>query len=95
MKKEHQLLGTFGLVAACMLAGCGNESTDASSAGGDESELVQCYGINECAGTAECAGNGHDCQGLNECAGQGFITVEAEECESEGGTTTPPDSEES
>ncbi len=96
-KKESPIsrtgIMTFGAVAALMISACGSDSNadvDANESGNTESELVHCYGINECAGTAECAGANNDCQGLNECAGQGFISVTQAECDEEGGSTEAP-----
>lgn len=62
-----------------------------SSDGGDpdttSQELVQCQGINDCAGMTECATEaGNSCEGMNECAGQGWLTVPRTDCEEQEGT---------
>lgn len=50
------------------------------------SDTVHCYGVNECAGTADCATANHDCKGMNDCSGQGFLALTAGECLTRDGT---------
>ena len=49
-------------------------------------DIVHCYGVNSCKGTADCATAEHDCKGQNECAGHGFRALKAGECLTLGGT---------
>ena len=49
-------------------------------------DIVHCYGVNTCKGTADCATTEHDCKGQNECAGHGFRALKAGECLTLGGT---------
>ena len=49
-------------------------------------DVVHCYGVNTCKGTADCATTEHECKGQNECAGHGFKALKAGECLSVGGT---------
>lgn len=50
------------------------------------SDTVHCYGVNDCAGTADCATTTHDCAGMNDCSGQGFLAITAGECLTRDGT---------
>ena len=49
-------------------------------------DVVHCYGVNTCKGTADCATTEHECKGQNECAGHGFKAMKAGECLTLGGT---------
>ena len=53
-----------------------------------EEQAIRCEGINECAGTSECAASdgSSECKGLNECAGCGWIYADSEKaCADAGG----------
>lgn len=50
------------------------------------SDMVHCYGVNSCKGTADCATTAHECRGQNDCSGQGFKALAAGECLTMGGT---------
>lgn len=52
-------------------------STGAAIAGGD---MVHCYGVNSCKGTADCKTAKNDCKGMNSCKGQGFKGNTAAKC---------------
>lgn len=49
-------------------------------------DVVHCYGVNTCKGTADCATTEHECKGHNDCAGHGFKALKAGECLAKGGT---------
>jgi len=49
-------------------------------------DTVHCYGVNTCAGTADCATTTHECKGHNSCRGQGFKAMTASACLTANGT---------
>jgi uncharacterized membrane protein len=49
-------------------------------------DMVHCYGVNTCRGTADCRTTQHECRGQNGCSGQGFKAMEAGACLARGGT---------
>lgn len=49
-------------------------------------DTVHCYGVNTCAGTADCATTTHECKGHNSCRGQGFKAMTAAACLAADGT---------
>jgi uncharacterized membrane protein len=51
----------------------------------DRNDVVHCYGVNSCKGTADCATTAHDCKGQNSCKGEGFKALKAGECLTKGG----------
>jgi uncharacterized membrane protein len=84
MKGSLVAMAAAGLFA-CSSGGSHPASSQPASRSGS-AELVKCAGVNECKGTGQCAGQGHDCAGHNECKGQGWVKLEAEECKDRGGT---------
>ena len=43
-------------------------------------EDVECYGVNKCKATGECAGKTHGCAARNECAGKGWLRLDKDKC---------------
>lgn len=52
----------------------------------NKDDMVHCYGVNSCKGSADCKTTLHECKGMNECKGHGFKALKAGECLSKGGT---------
>ena len=52
----------------------------------DGNDVVHCYGVNTCKGTADCKTTEHECKGMNGCKGHGFKAMKAGECLKRGGT---------
>ena len=82
---------SFAVLAAAMtLSSTASFAADApagsrgAAIGADD--VVHCYGVNTCKGTADCATTEHQCKGQNECAGHGFKAMKAGECLTVGGT---------
>lgn len=48
-------------------------------------DMVHCYGVNTCKGTADCKTTMNECKGQNGCKGLGFKASKASECLSMGG----------
>lgn len=91
---NSQLKGTLMAAAAAGLFACssggaspkGQPGSAPASKPAGSAEMVKCSGINECKGTGQCAGQGHDCAGHNECKGQGWVETTAQSCQDQGGT---------
>ena len=49
-------------------------------------DMVHCYGVNSCKGSADCKTTAHECAGQNSCKGQGFKAMKAGACLTKGGT---------
>lgn len=49
-------------------------------------DMVHCYGVNSCKGTADCKTTMNECKGMNACKGHGFKALAAGQCLSKGGT---------
>lgn len=91
---------TSGLAGRVLLASAVAGLLSAGAAGvaqaADEptAEKVHCYGINNCKGTGDCSGKGHQCAGHNACAGQGHINLTKDLClRIKGGHLTPKEGE--
>ncbi|TQV86407.1 hypothetical protein [Aliikangiella coralliicola] len=50
-----------------------------------ESELVHCYGVNQCKGHNDCKTAENACAGHAECKGHGFVAMPAKSCGDVGG----------
>ena len=82
------------LLAACSLVGplgrsaafAGDIPAGSSGLAVKGSDMVHCYGVNTCQGTADCATTTHECRGHNSCRGQGFKAMTALACLTAGGT---------
>ena len=72
-------------VAGIMAAAC-SSTGDSSKSSVDTSVKGECHGINKCAGTGDCGGEGHMCAGKNSCKAQGWIKMSKGDCEAKGGS---------
>ena len=74
----------MALTSSLAFAAEAPEGSRGTAIGNDD--VVHCYGVNTCKGTADCATTSHECKGQNECAGHGFKAMKAGECLTAGGT---------
>ncbi len=76
-----------GAAIAGMLLGVGCQSGGEPAANGKmaESSKGECWGINTCKATGDCAGKGHSCHAQNECKGRGWKSLGKAECDTRGG----------
>ncbi|MGI9295738.1 MAG: BufA2 family periplasmic bufferin-type metallophore [Pseudomonadales bacterium] len=86
-----RLSGVSLALAAAGLVGCStieNEApaTAAATVAGS-TDLVHCYGVNQCNGHNDCKTAGNSCKGQAACNGQGFVAMPAAACENVGGNT--------
>ena len=78
------------LLLASAVAGMMAFAGAPGSASAEETEKVNCYGVNKCKGAGACGGKAHSCAGENTCKGQGYLKIDKETCLSiEGGRLTP------
>ena len=83
-------LNKGSLLLASAVAGMIAFAGAPSSVSAEESENVNCYGVNKCKGVGACGGKGHSCAGENACKGQGYLKTDKETClQIEGGRLTP------
>jgi len=76
------LAGALALSSAAVAAESPSGSKGRAIGGND---VVHCYGVNTCKGTADCATTVHECKGQNSCKGQGFQALKAGQCLAKGG----------
>ena len=74
----------FALTAATALAASPPAGSSGRAIGKDD--IVHCYGVNSCKGSADCKTTMHECKGMNECKGHGFKALTAGQCLSRSGT---------
>jgi hypothetical protein len=81
--------GIASAAAMFAMASLANAATPpAGSTGGAvaANDMVHCYGVNTCKGSADCKTTAHECKGQNSCKGQGFKARTAAKCLKSGGT---------
>ncbi len=79
MKKTNVILMSAAI--AGLLLGAGSPTTVHA----DDAAKGECWGINACKGTGDCAGKGHSCAGQNQCKGKGWVKATKAECDEQGG----------
>ena len=82
---------TISLAAAAAMIGLAGASASAPAfaKGTHATQLVHCYGVNDCKGQSDCKSGNHDCKGLNDCKGEGFKAMTAKKCATAGGSLQP------
>lgn len=76
------LAGALALSSAALAA---NAPSGSQGRAIDSDDVVHCYGVNSCKGTADCATASHACKGQNSCKGEGFKALKAGQCLAKGG----------
>jgi len=73
-------LAAAGLAAGCQAAG------GTKTAAATEVDLVECHGVNACAGHNDCKSATNACAGHASCKGHGWVAMPAKACGDVGGT---------
>ena len=81
MKKTNVLLAGAAIAGLLMAAGSATHARADDHAG----TKGECWGVNSCKGTGDCAGKGHSCAGQNACKGKGYKKMTKAECDQAGG----------
>ena len=84
--KGAGLASAAAFIAMSSLASAATAPEGSSGAAVSGADMVHCYGVNSCKGTADCKTTTHACKGMNGCKGQGFKAMKAGECLTKGGT---------
>lgn len=90
MEKTKHKLGsatgvTLALAAAGLLSACSTTGNNGGSASVAKADLVQCSGVNKCAGHNDCKTAGNACAGKASCKGHGFVKMPSKACADVGG----------
>lgn len=89
IKMGGALASAAAMLAVSSLAGAAMASDPPAGSRGlavAPTDIVHCYGVNTCSGTADCATTTHECKGHNACRGQGFKAMTAAACLTANGT---------
>jgi len=78
------IAGQAALLAAALAALPAPAQADEAKA----AKTVNCYGVNSCKGTSDCATARNSCQGQNACKGKGFKAETRAQCLADGGSLT-------
>lgn len=79
MRPEKIIVITLASTAALAFA-CGPPSTSCTVNVDESTDLVKCYGVNNCKGLGACKTAINICKGENGCKGQGFALFTATDC---------------
>ena len=92
---NSEKIGLAMAVAVTQLLGCAanNAATEAASAAdhagaatqGATTDLIHCYGVNQCKGHNDCKTAENSCAGHAECKGHGFVGMSEKSCNDIGG----------
>lgn len=83
-----KVTGVALALAAAGMMGCSNpQPVGASSAGqgSASTDLIHCYGVNQCKGHNDCKTAENACAGHAECKGHGFVGMPTKACNDIGG----------
>lgn len=86
LKTSAAIASTAALFALSSLANAAPRPAGSTGSAVTSSDMVHCYGVNSCKGTADCKTTLHDCKGMNSCKGQGFKAMAADMCLKRSGT---------
>ena len=86
MKNSAALASAAFAIALSAAAQAAPAPTGSSGAAVASADMVHCYGVNSCKGTADFKTTEHDCKGMNACKGHGFRAMAAGQCLKRGGT---------
>lgn len=85
-------LGAMMALAVTQMLGCSPKTAttapdgaEAAPAGGMTTDLVHCYGVNQCKGHNDCKTAENACAGHAECKGHGFVATSTKACGDLGG----------
>ena len=81
MKKTNVILASAAIAGLLLAAGTANRALADDNAGAKG----ECWGVNSCKGTGDCAGKGHSCAGENSCKGKGWKKMNKADCDEAGG----------
>jgi hypothetical protein len=91
---ERKIEGTFkakltGTALALAAAGLMNyaSAAPATATAGATTDLVHCYGVNQCKGHNDCKTSENACAGMAVCKGHGFVAMPSKSCADIGGST--------
>lgn len=84
--KGASLASAAAFIAMSTLASAATAPEGSSGAAVSGMDMVHCYGVNACKGSADCKTTTHSCKGMNACKGHGFKAMKAGECLTKGGT---------
>lgn len=85
-KTAMTLASTAAMIALSSLAHAAPAPAGSTGAAIGGSDMVHCYGVNSCKGSADCKTTMHECKGMNTCKGHGFKAMAAGQCLTRGGT---------
>jgi len=86
LKTGTTLASTVAMFALSALAQAATPPAGSTGAAVSAKDMVHCYGVNSCKGTADCKTTKNDCKGMNSCKGQGFKALSASACLTKDGT---------
>ena len=86
LKSGTGIAAAAALFAISSLASAAPAPTGSKGPAVGANDMVHCYGVNSCKGSADCGTTEHDCKGMNSCKGQGFKALKAGDCLKRGGT---------
>lgn len=86
VKSGTTIAAAAALFALSAVASAAPAPAGSTGAALGKADVVHCYGVNTCKGTADCKTTAHDCKGMNSCKGQGFKALAAGACLTRGGT---------
>ncbi|MEJ2415402.1 MAG: hypothetical protein P8Y45_00395 [Exilibacterium sp.] len=85
-KRHTKLTGVALALAAAGLAACAVGETGNVSGVKATTDLVHCYGVNQCKGHNDCKTAENACAGQGSCKGHGFVAVPSDACNKVGGS---------
>lgn len=82
---KTQMTGVALAIAAAGMVGCAQTGATSSSAQAATTDLVHCYGVNQCGGHNDCKTANNACAGHASCKGAGFVAMPSKACGDVGG----------
>ncbi len=86
LKTGTTIASAAAMFALSALAHAATPPAGSSGAALGANDMVHCYGVNSCKGSADCKTTDHECKGMNSCKGHGFKALAANMCLKRGGT---------
>jgi len=74
-------------VGGCVSNGPRVEPNDGPKVSSNTTDLVHCYGVNQCKGHNDCKTAENACAGQASCNGHGFVGMPSKACDDIGGKT--------
>lgn len=84
--KGAGLASAAAFFAMSSLAAAATAPEGSTGAAVNADDMVHCYGVNTCKGTADCKTTTNSCKGMNVCKGHGYKAMKAGQCLTKGGT---------